>query len=177
MVKTNKLLTVTMITGILGVEPWEKKEDRDPHWFGDYYAITYQDAIDSGSPPSEAEEKGLEAEGNARDEYYRQWENALLATADAYFGFHEMQLVQVRKRFKRFEVKPLPGKTWDDAAKAVLTTINGVGYFGYDSLKDFKSSLPGTSKQATMCHLHWIKQYGDIYGEASPERMLEAKLK
>lgn len=174
------LWSIEDLASLLGIQTWNDIEDKNPDAWTDIYSHVHHQSLresdEAGIETVEAEriaeEKALEAESEARSEDYRKWENALRRVAETYANHHGMTLIQVRKKWERFEFRPV--KSWDDAANAIRTTINGVGYFGFDSLKEFRDSIPvRSSKQVTLGHLHWMKDYGDVYGELSPKRLME----
>lgn len=57
------------------------------------------------------------------------------------------------------------GNGWRHAAQCIRGTINGVGLFQFDNLKDFLDSGPYTMRQAVLEHLHWMKDYPRVYGD------------
>lgn len=53
---------------------------------------------------------------------------------------------------------------WDASARKLIETINGVGRFHFDSLKDALDSGPyASSKDFVLKHLHWLKDYYEVY--------------
>lgn len=53
---------------------------------------------------------------------------------------------------------------WDKAAISVIMTINGVGNFHFNSLKEALDSGPyASSKEFVLKHLHWLKDYYEVY--------------
>lgn len=156
---------------LLGVETWEKIEDRNPDAWGDYWLHANREALAEGLSDEEAEEKAIAAESEARDESYRNWKNALERAAEEIIGQHEMELRQLKT--KPWLYKLAPKTTWEDAARCIVDTINGVGYFYFASVKELRDSLPATTRGAVLDHLNWMKRRPEVYGTASADRLME----
>ena len=63
---------------------------------------------------------------------------------------------------------------WKDSAKKIIETINGVGIFYYNSVEEFlRVTSSETYEDAVVSHIHWIEEYGDVYGELGLRRMIE----
>lgn len=126
----------------------------------------------------------------AEDPLYKGWIAAIETVIDRYFEHHDMiaEPVKVReyyesegkrKSFLRdgYKIKPVEGKTWKDVAAAVIDTINGYGYFWFNTPKDLLDSYPYTHyKTAVMEHLHWIKHWGTVYGGYSPQHLYQREI-
>lgn len=132
------------------------------------------------SKGAEDEDAQMEAESAARDEVYAQWYDAVQHTAYELFGHHELELEPIKgrgadRRPYMFRIVPAAaGKHgWQRAAEALRDTINGVGSFHYNNLREFLDSGPYTARQAVLSHLHWIKRYPDVYGTTSAHRLYE----
>lgn len=53
---------------------------------------------------------------------------------------------------------------WDEAARHIIRTINGVGIFQFDNLQDALDSGPySSSKEFVLKHLHHLKDYYRVY--------------
>lgn len=110
------------------------------------------------------------------NELYETWHRAVLSAAKALFREHDLDLVPRTGRGRlpyEFKVRPLPGKSWEDAADKIRKTINGVGDFYYGSLREYLKSGPYTAREAVLSDLHWIESYPDVYGTKSAKRMYE----
>lgn len=112
------------------------------------------------------------AEMEAQDEIYGKWHDAVEYAATQLLERHGLTLKENRRSPKRrtYEYRVIPMKSWEDAAGAIMETINGVGYFEFNSLREFLESGPYTAKQAVLSHLHWIKDRPKVYGDTSAQR-------
>jgi hypothetical protein len=163
-------LTIDQLAEMFKLPKWEDIEEMNVEYFAEAYNYGFQDG---------GEETALEAESKAQSEIYRQWHKAVERAAEHLFEQHELMLDPVTPRRKNsdspsdaFHVRPSHGRTWDDAARKIMTTIEGVGMFGYNGhLKEFLASGPWTARQAVLKHLHWIKRYPDVYGTSSADSL------
>lgn len=121
------------------------------------------------------EEATYKAEDEIRDDTYDQWHAAVEYVANQIFEQHGLKLVEKKRKGQRYpyEYKIVPEKSWEDAAGAIIDTINGVGMFYFSSVKEFLESGPYTARQAVLSHLHWMKERASVYGTTSAERMFE----
>lgn len=118
-----------------------------------------------------------EAEREAQTAVYNQWYDAVESAASKLFEQHGLELTPTGKQGtekRRYEFKIVPSKSWDDAANKLRETINGVGDFHFDNLREFLASGPYTAKQAVLSHLGYIKRYPDVYGSSSARRMYDS---
>lgn len=117
----------------------------------------------------------------AETEAYHNYHNALMHVAENLFELHGLILAPVHfpRSDKRYptEFQIAPEKSWDVAARKLLTTINGVGDISFSSLKDFLDSGPYTARQAVLSHLGYIGRYPDVYGTPNAERQFERYLR
>jgi hypothetical protein len=97
----------------------------------------------------------------------------VVAVAESVFGEHKLELVEVKKSKGRGKSRRewvegwrvVPRTTWEDAAREIIQTINGVGYFHFGSLKEACASGPYTTRQFVLAHTHWIPSWFEVYGE------------
>lgn len=124
-----------------------------------------------GASDKAAEKAQNAAEIAAGDEVYGNWHGAVMAAVDDLFEKHLLMVVPRKSKSSlphEFEVHPVRGKTWDDAAREIVKTIDGVGMAAVapDDLKPPMQFVAG--------HLHWIKMYPEVYGSASAERIYQS---
>lgn len=126
-----------------------------------------------------------EMEGGVQDEHYKAWKKSVEHAFEKYLEYHNLKLVQTKiprtyeqdgKQKRWFEdgyaLKPV--KSWKDVVDQIVETINGVGYFWFDDAKHLLESGPYRSyKQAAIHHLHWIQDYGKVYGSRSPDSIYQ----
>ena len=155
--------TLDDVCDLLDVMSWDEWENKTPDGTCTYSYI-YGESLENGLTEFEAEEKALAAESIERDEHYHRWRKALMSVAETYFRYHKMGIRPMRDgcRFK------ITSANWGAAAEAIRQTINGVK----DSIP-LRSSRKRSSRKIALQHIHWIKRYGDVYGEYSPSSMME----
>lgn len=112
---------------------------------------------------------------------YKAWEDAISTTLEKYFGWHNLDLVEVvlignGKSAPREQTgyRIVPQKSWQDSAQCLADTISGYGMFWYENAKELKDVGPyATYKHAFLSHIHWMAYYGEVYGVKSMQRMFE----
>lgn len=122
------------------------------------------------------EEAQLAAEREAQNEVYGQWYDAVESAASKLFEEHGLELDPTGKqgtKERRYDFKIVPSKSWSDAADKLRETINGVGTFHFDNLREFLGSGPYTARQAVLSHLSYIKRYPAVYGGQGANQMYE----
>ena len=132
------------------------------------YEYAMKQAKEDGFTDDEAEVKAQEAEQEERDDEFKKYVQRIVNTINYLLNFHDIELEVKKKRYY------LTSKSWKETAEKVKETINGMGPFWYDSLKEFKEVGPYKSYCAAVCsHLHWLKDYPQVYGETSYRRVYE----
>jgi hypothetical protein len=156
-------------------------EDLHEHDSGETYGYAYKQAIGDGESEEEAEETARKAEQEENDGQFHKWYDAVEAASEKLFGEHGLQLVgkTVRgKRVKRpFEFRIVPTKSWSDSAREIMKTINGVGMFEFNTLKDFLDSGPYSARDAVLRHLHWISRWPDVYGDYNARHIYDRHMR
>jgi hypothetical protein len=159
-----KKFYVEDLAELFGLPDSESVRELNDEWLHDsWWKPAYEEALDEGLSEEDAEEAGAEAESEGLDELYANWINAVESAVSDLFEEHGLELVEVT----RGTFKLTPEKSWNDAAAKIIETINGVGYFHFNSVKEFLDSGPYTPKVAVIEHLGWIKDYPEVYGESS----------
>jgi len=134
----------------------------------------YKEALDDDASEEEAEAARDKAEQEADQELFENWHGALMSAADYLFEEHGLTLVPMRSgEDYPFEFRVAPETSWEDAAHKIVETINGVGYFHFDSLRDFLDSGPYTPRAATLEHLHYINRFPEVYGGHSARSIFD----
>lgn len=119
------------------------------------------------------------AEQAAQTEVYNRWYDAVESTAEKLLAEHGLELLamkhtrKVHANYRPHALKIIPTKSWDDAANRLRETINGVGDFHFDTLREFLDSGPYTARQAVLSHLGYIKRYPAVYGGLGANQMYE----
>lgn len=135
---------------------------------GDTYSYVLKEAKEEGYTDEEAEEKAMLAEDQERSEEFEKYKDSLLNTTRYLLNFHDIELEVKTKRYY------LTSKSWKETAEKVKETINGMGPFYYESVKEFKEVGPYKNYcEAAIQHLHWVKYYPEVYGCTSYRRVYE----
>jgi hypothetical protein len=162
----------------------------DEHFDGPFESsnanYAYSQAIKEGETEEKAEEISNEIQMDEESEAWRKYRDAVESVAEQAFSEHGLTLLQL-------EGKPHHGwayrivlitsrnpditNDWSKVADHIRHTINGVGYFGFDSLKEFLDSGPYTPRQAVFSHLHWIKDWFAVYEGGTAKSSLDSKLR
>lgn len=145
----------------------------DTETSGDTYSYAFRQAEEEGATQEEAEQFAQKAEEEEEAEAYRSYTNAVMSVANDLFGKHGLDLVLA----KNGSYAVAPTESWEKAANDIRETINGVGYFHFNTLKEFLDSGPWTARQAVLEHLHWIKDYPRVYGEGTATSMFDRRLR
>ena len=141
------------------------------------YGYVYTEALDAGSTEEKAEELAQEAESDELGEYWEKYENAVVSIADSLFSKHNLTLTRINSKKNGITYKVMPVNNWRNSADCIRETINGVGYFHFDSLKELLTSGPYTPKEAVLEHLDWIKYYPSVYGDTSVKTRLDRAMR
>lgn len=125
----------------------------------------------------------------AEDPIYKGWKRAVETVLDRYLEYHDLKAVpvQVKESYtdssgeivhytrEHYQIKPVT--TWKKAAVALTETINGYGWFWFDSAWEFVQHGPYISyKQAVLTHLPSIAHYGEVYGVKSPQSLYNSEV-
>lgn len=164
-----------LATGVLGI----KLSDPDS-WDTSYtYSYCYNEAIREGKSEEEAEEYASECSGAELDEEFDKYVSAIESTVETYFEYVGLEVVRLEHADWGFggKYKLKPSKDWKEVANLIREIINGVGYFYFAGLKSFLDSGPYTAREAALSHLGYVSDYGEVYGEPSPSRLLERSLR
>jgi hypothetical protein len=167
---------VSDIAQMLDIPDWDKIEDMNQEYIWESRASSARKTSDD-----DFDERRMKAEQEVSDELYQRWYNAVESAANSLFNEHKLELVEKSKKFKGgaekfFEVEPLShsAQGWKEAAQEIVNTINGVGMFEFNSVKEFIDSGPyGSAKNAVLHHLHWIKHWPEVYGDYSARRRFD----
>jgi len=146
-----------------------------PDWenSGDTYAYVLAEAIKHGKTEAEAEDEALKAEEEEDAEVWTKFKDAVEFVADDLLRKHELALSC--EKDGTYEVYPL--KSWNTAADLIRVTINGVGYFHFGSLKEFLLSGPYSPREAVKGHLHWVKDWQEVYEGGKAWALVERRMR
>lgn len=150
----------------------------DPMDWGFDISGYYDYHIKQGLSEEEAQEKAEEEANEELDEHFDNYCNAVEEVFETYFGYVNLDVIRTTAHgpdwgYSEALYKLQPQKDWKDSLKLIIEIINGVGYFHFNSVKELLDSGPYTPKEAVLSHIGYVSEYGDVYGEASPSRMLQ----
>jgi hypothetical protein len=164
--KTSDKITIEQLAKMFGLPDWDKIDEMNQqHYWEMTQGGDYED-----------EDARMEAEQEAQAEVYNQWYDAVESTASKLFETHGLELKPAGKQgtpTRRYDLKIVPSASWNDAADKIRETINGVGMFHFNSLREFLDSGPYTAREAVLAHLGTIKNYPAVYGSGSAHQMYE----
>lgn len=157
-------INIDQLAKMFGLPDWDKIDEMNQQHYWEM------------ARGAEDEDAQIAAESAAQDEVYGQWYDAVESVGSQLFGEHGLDLQPTGKQgtaTRRYEFKIVPQKSWNDAADKLRETINGVGYFHFNTLKEFLDSGPYTARSAVLSHLNHIKSYPAVYGSGSAHDMYE----
>lgn len=191
--KTSDTFTFEELCKAVGLkasyEGINKLIDRNDNYIvgaGDY---AYNQAIEDGEDEDKAEEALWEAEREASDEIATAYIDAAIEAIENELGrCFALDLTEVKGRkgkqttkavvaddiYRRWKIAPLG--TWRESLGYIVETINGVGYYRFDSIREFLNSGPYTEREGVLTHLHYLADYGRVYGDTSLQQEFEYNL-
>jgi hypothetical protein len=157
-------ITIEQLAKMFGLPDWDRIDEMNQSYYDQY-------AADVESDPYEG---GVAADA-VRDEVFATWYDAVEHAAEKLLGEHGLELAPTGKKSGKrpFELKIIPTLNWNDAANKIRETINGVGNFHFNNLREFLDSGPYTARQAVLEHLGYIKRHPEVYGNNSAHSMYE----
>ncbi len=170
--KPSDKINIAQIAEMFGLPDWDKIDEMNQQHYWEM------------SRGAEGEEAQLEAEREAQDEVFAQWYDAVESAASKLFEEHGLELkpagkwhpstyTKTKAERRPYDLKIVPSTSWNDAADKIRETINGVGDFHFNSLREFLDSGPYTARQAVLSHLGYIKKYPAVYGGSGAHQMYE----
>lgn len=157
-------------------------EDNIDYIFEIAYSV-YDEAISFGASEEEAQEARERAQSKAEAEIANAYVDSAVSTIEDQLSEHfALNLIEVTKKDKkgkptgeqRWQIKPL--RTWKESLKLIVETINGVGYYHFDSLREFLDSGPYTEREGCLTHLGYLSDHAEVYGGLSLKRQFEDDL-
>jgi hypothetical protein len=162
--KQTTKIDVDQIVKMFGLPAWDDIDELNSHY--------YWESAKGAEDPEAAEQE-------ARDDLYGKWYDAVTGVAESLFGEHGLDLDPIGKhKDKRpYYFKIVPKTDWKDAANKIRTTMGGVGYFDFNTLREFLDSGPYTATQAVLSHLGTIADYPRVYGSGSARTMYDSAMR
>ncbi|KKW45855.1 MAG: hypothetical protein UY96_C0013G0012 [Parcubacteria group bacterium GW2011_GWB1_56_8] len=177
--KVTDVVNLGALAKLFGISMWDDfNEGWEPGAHHYAYQERHQEAIDDGESEDRAvelaEEAAMKAEEEEQAEFFSNYHHCLFQAVESEFEKHGLELIPKHSGEKYpYEFVVVPLKSWEDAAVAIMGTINGVGMFWFHNLKEFLKSGPYTPREAVLLHLDSIKVRAEVYGDASAKRTFE----
>lgn len=169
-------MTYEEIAKFLDVQGIEELNEQNWEYFSDIRNQVEKEAINDGYSQEEAEQKGYDAEEKVSERMYKGWKSSLEETMEYLLEHHNLSFEIIKKNKYETGIKII-SSDWQASARKILDTINGVGMFYADTLKEFYETTSVRSyKELVLSHLHWILSYPEVYGKMSPQRYFEGSL-
>lgn len=162
--KTSDKINIDQLAKLFDLPDWDRIDELNQQHYWE---------MSQGSTDEEAQ---LDAERAAQDEVYGQWYDAVESVATKLFDKHGLELQPTGKQgteTRRYEFKIVPSSSWNDAANKIRETINGVGDFHFNDLKEFLHTQASTARQAALSHLGYIRQYPAVYGGSGARQLYD----
>jgi hypothetical protein len=162
--------TIAMILANMDMKlpSWESIDD---DFESETYSYIFKKSVEDGYSDETAEEKAQEVEVRERDEYYKQWKNAIESAIESVLSPHGLTLICEDKG--KYSIGKTC-KTWKEVAENVIDTINGVGMFYFNNVEEFKSCGPYKSYcEAVFNHIHWMCRRSEVYGDRGYQSVYE----
>ena len=132
----------------------------------------YKEAIKEGKTERQAEKALEKAEKKTYDEMGKAYIAAIFDTIEK--EAEKFHLTVIQQKPNRYKV--VPTTDWKTSLKEIIDTINGVGMFEFNSIKEFLESGPYTLREGVLTHLHYLEDYGRVYGGSTLQRQFEKNL-
>jgi len=166
--KPIKLAGIERLVELLGGKMLEYESS------GETYMHFLNEALKEGKTQEEAEELALAAEAEEEAEVWNKFKDAVEFTATDLFHEHDLE---VERCEEDGSYRVYPRTSWKATADHIRQTINGVGYFPFAGLRTFLDSGPYTPREAVVGHLHWIKDWPDVYEGTKAWGMVERRMR
>ena len=157
------VLTFTFLEIVELLGGQEPEFDQDG--YGQVYDAAYKAAREQGASEEEAEVLAQTAETDAIDAdatpFYNNFKSAVMHVFEKTLSAHHCELRTLDAKSETFLV--LPKESWTQVARELIRTINGEGYFRYDSLEDFIGMKPSPDAfDAVKNHTHYFAIWFDV---------------
>ena len=172
--ETSDKINIDQLAKLFDLPPYDDIEELNSDNIYDAGQSAYDEDEDASETAREAARE--KAEWHAQAEIYGQWYDAVKSVASQLFEEHGLELTPTGKQGddkRRYDFKIEPAKSWDEAANKIRETVNGVGYFHFNTLREFLDSGPYTARQAVLSHLEHIASYPAVYGSSSARSLYE----
>lgn len=182
--KTSAVMNIDELAKLFGI-PSSEEIDESVCTYGGAYGFAYKRALSEEKSEEEAEAAAQAAEQEEREEAYQKWYAAVEFAARHEFDLHKLDLVQAYKRVRGrkvgserpYDLRVVAPYGWKEAAREIMRTINGVGMFEFNTLKEFMNSGPYTAREAALQHTHWINRRAEVYGDRSARSLYDGRMR
>lgn len=162
MIESKDVLTREEVYSLLGVKSLEAFYETYEGWVMEHHWETTAGIPEETPEWEAASEESSTYTGNAIS---NAWEAAFKAAVKV---LEESFLLSLEESGDHFRIT---SPSWEASAQEVIECINGYGLFYFRDVDDLIHSGPyAGSKGATLSHLHWIQEWGAVFGCDSPRR-------
>lgn len=173
--KVSDKRNVDQIAELLDLPEWDEIDDLNM----DFYLEMRHTEREEDESEEDHQERQYKAEQEAANETYAKWHDAVMHAADAAFDKCGLVLVPVKTRksgSRPYEYRVTPAKSWSDAADKIVDVVNGVGYFYFNTTREFLDSGPYTAREAVLKHLNSVRDrpVGRLRGHLPEARVRES---
>lgn len=184
--------TIDQLAELLGLPSWEEIDEINLDHYAEVASQVVKYDLENEAISDDEDDAYMEAERKVQDEVYSSWHGAVLYAAKYLFEAHGLDLVPNEIPYewkdgttgthviKVSDTKQLPWEyriepriSWHDAADKMRETVNGVGYFHFDTLAEFLDSGPYSYREAVIDHLSYVRRWPDVYGAPSARALYE----
>lgn len=166
---TPGIVSLDVLADLFGLPSTDDLYEGSAGYLAEVYSSIYKAALEEQSK-HKAEERAAEVEQEEMSAIYSRHVSAILSAVEPIFEHHHLELIHRNDEWKdEYFIQPESSSTWRDAANAIRQTINGVGYFHFNTLKEFLDSGPWTAKEAVLSHLGSISDAVEVYGLRRPK--------
>jgi hypothetical protein len=158
-------IEIDALAKLLDIPSFSAIDEATWEYVADAGLFAHDDVVKEDGTDAEAEAAKEKAEGEAQDRIYKAWKASFDGVVSSIFGeYGDLAVESMPKKEWLYKIRPR--ESWEKSAKRIMEVINGVGYFHFSSLDEFLRSGPWTARQATLEHLHWVKDGPAVYGDA-----------
>lgn len=166
--RMSAVLDYERLCAILGVKAPEFWANDNEGWL-----YVKNQKLQEGASEEEAEQAASDYEQEECDEAERRYRNAVEFVATKLFLVHGLELHEHKDAW-HWQV--MPEKSWKDALRKIIITINGVGFFHVSSIRDLCEGCNESSvRRVVLTCLHHIQDWPRVYGEGTTSGMIDRR--
>ena len=165
MIESKDMLTREEVCSLLGVKSFDAFYETYEGWVLEHHWEKTAGIPEETTEWEAASEESSDYTGNALSQA---WEAAFKAAVKVLEEAFRLSLKESDDRLH------ITSPSWEASAQEVIECINGYGLFHFQDVDDLIRSGPYEgAKGATLSHLHWIQEWGAVFGDDSPRRAFD----